>query len=74
VERLRDRATDATRCTRDKRRSARQIEQLILPLERFQPTDRANARPMTGSVDTGSRRNQVYADRADLSALENASK
>jgi hypothetical protein len=29
---------------------------------------------MTGSVATGSRRNQVYADCVDLSALENASK
>jgi hypothetical protein len=40
----------------------------------FEPTGRANARPMTGSVGTGSRSNQVYADCVDLSAVENASK
>src|SRR5450432_3774916 len=40
----------------------------------FEPTGRANARPMTGSVDTGSHSNQVYADCVDLSAVENAPK
>src|SRR5450432_296461 len=40
----------------------------------FEPTGRANARPMTGSVGTGSHSNQVYADCVDLSAVENASK
>jgi hypothetical protein len=40
----------------------------------FEPTGRANARPMTGSVDAGSHSNQVYADCVALSAAENASK